>query len=461
MVIGLWNDYLVKSKSDFGPPLLIHSVEVEAPYYPQWPPKHHTDILFDSPNRDDLTTYTREVLTRFIERAYRRPLRKGELDRYMAHWETVRHDHDLYEDSIREVLVAVVCSPNFLFLTEPIEADDRQQEKNYSLASKLSYFLWDSAPDQELLNLASNDRLKEELEPQVDRMISDPKIWRMVRAFTYEWLRIDRQQLMDTDTVSFPDFTRFVKEDMPEETFHFVHHVLTTNQSILEFIDSDFAMLNQNLAEFYGVDNVKGSFFRPVALPDGSHRGGLLSQGAFLNGHSDGVEPHPIKRAVWLKEKILGDPAPPPPPNVPELDPETPGFEDLTLKEQLELHRNKASCLDCHRKIDPYGVVFEELDAVGRFRKSSSEKPVDAVSILPDGQRVEGLEGIKKYLLENQKENVARSLVEHLFAYANGRDVTFADESEIQQIVDLVIKDNYRFRSVVKGIVLSRSFLGD
>ena len=461
MVIGLWNDYLVKSKSDFGPPLLVHSVEVEAPYYPQWPPKSHTDILFDSPSRDDEPTYTREVLARFIERAFRRPLRQGELERYMDHWENVRHDHEFYEDSIREVLVAVVCSPNFLFLTEPGEVDERQSENGYSLASKLAYFLWNSAPDEELMSLASDNRLKEELETQVDRLISDPKIWRMVRAFTHEWLRVDRQQLMDTDTVVFPDFTRFVKEDMPEETYHFVHHVLTKNQSILNFIDSDFAMLNQNLAEFYGIDNVKGSFFRPVALTEKSYRGGLLGQGAFLNGHSDGVEPHPIKRAVWLKEKILGDPAPPPPPNVPELDPETPGFEDLTLKEQLELHRNKASCIDCHKKIDPYGVVFEELDAVGRIRKASGRKPIDAVSTLPDGQRVEGLEGIKKYLLENQQEDVTRSLVEHLFAYANGRDVTFADEEEIQQIVNQVIKDKYRFRSVVKGIVLGRSFLGD
>lgn len=461
MVIGLWNDYLVKHSHESGPPLLIHSLEIEAPYYPQWPPKSHTDIFFDSPNQSDPETYTREVLTRFIERAYRRPLRQGEVDRYMDFWKSIRNDHDQYEEGVKEVLVAVVSSPNFLFLTEPSQVEELQHEKEFSLASKLAYFLWNSPPDQELLSLASEGRLREQLKNQVDRMIADPKAWRMVRAFTHEWLRVDRQQLMDTDTTRFPDFTRFVKEDMPEETYHFVHHVLTKNQSILNFIDSDFAMLNQNLAEFYGIENVKGSFFRPVELPTDSYRGGLLSQGAFLNGHSDGVEPHPIKRAVWLKEKILGDPAPPPPPNVPELDPDTPGFEDLTLKEQLELHRNKASCLDCHRKIDPYGVAFEELDAVGRIRKSSGRKPVDAVSTLPDGQQVDGLAGIKKYILDNQAENVTKSVVEHLFAYANGRDVTFADEEEIQQIVDSVTKDQYRFRSVVHGIVFSQSFFNN
>lgn len=461
MVIGLWNDYLVKRKSDFGPPLLVHSVELEAPYYPQWPPKSHTDIFFDSSNRNNHEVYTREVLTRFIERAYRRPLRDGELDRYMEFWKNIKGDHERYEDGIKEVLVAVICNPNFLFFAGMPESDGEQSLKEFSLASRLSYFLWNSPPDDELLQLASQGHLKDDLENQIDRMIADPKSRRMVRAFTYEWLRVDRQQFMDTDTETYPDFTRFVKQDMPEETYHFVHHVLATDQSILNFIQSDFAMLNQNLAEFYGVEGVEGSFFRPVEIKPDSHRGGLLSQGAFLNGHSDGVEPHPIKRAVWLKEKILGDPAPPPPPNVPELDPDTPGFEDLTLKEQLELHRNKASCVDCHKKIDPYGIVFEEFDAVGRVRTQANAKPVDAVSSLPDGTEVNGIEGIQQYILNNRAEDVARSLVEHMFAYASGRDVTFADEDEIQRIVDQVTEDQYRFRSVIKGIVLSRSFLDD
>lgn len=256
----------------------------------------------------------------------------------------------------------------------------------------------------------------------------------------------------------YPDFTRFVKQDMAKETYNFIYYVLDENKSILNFIDSDFAMLNQNLAEFYGIDGVIGNNFRPVSIPREKNRGGLLSQGAFLTGHSDGVHAHPIKRAVWLKEKILGDTPPPPPPNVPELDPETPGFENLTLKEQLELHRNKASCIDCHLKIDPYGVVFENYDAVGRFHEKFKGSLIDSKSILPDGTEVEGIKGIKEYILTKKKDAFTKSLVEHLFAYALGRDVSFSDEKELNTIVEKVKAKDFKFQSVIEEIILSESF---
>jgi hypothetical protein len=195
-----------------------------------------------------------------------------------------------------------------------------------------------------------------------------------------------------------------------------------------------------------------------VTLTENQERGGLLSQGSFLSGHSDGVQAHPIKRAVWLKEKILGDHPPAPPPNVPELDPETPGFENLTLKEQLFLHRNKVSCMDCHQKIDPFGVVFENYDAVGRFQLTTKDKLIDSKSKLPDGTEVEGIAGIKDYILTLKKDHFTKSLVENLFAYALGRDVGFADEEEINNIVEEVIDDDYRFKTVIEQIVLSPSF---
>ncbi|GAL80423.1 hypothetical protein-transmembrane prediction [Algibacter lectus] len=192
--------------------------------------------------------------------------------------------------------------------------------------------------------MASTGDLYDELPKQIERMVDDERITRMIHSFSYEWLRLDRHKSMDTDVGMYRDYTRFVKEDMFKETYEFIQHILKNDLSIMNFIDSDFAMLNQNLAEFYGIDGVKGNEFRPVTLPKEEHRGGLLSQGSFLNGHSDGVQAHPIKRAVWLKEKILGDSPPPPPPNVPELATDTPGFEKMTLKEQLFLHRNKTSC---------------------------------------------------------------------------------------------------------------------
>ncbi|MEO0793830.1 MAG: DUF1592 domain-containing protein [Verrucomicrobiota bacterium] len=460
MIIGLWNDYLVKKSSESGPPLMIHSLELEAPYYEQWPPKTHTQIFFESANQKNEEAYTKEVIQRFMERAFRRDVTEKEVGFYVDFWRQTRNEFDHYQDSVKEVLVAVLCSPNFLYIVDP-EADEAAPAEESSedfLASRLSYFLWNSPPDDELRELAATGNLQTSLNNQVDRMLRDPRVLEMIRAFSYEWLRIDRLKQMDTNVGKYPDFTRFVKQDMAEETYQLIHQVLQDDMSIMQLIDSDFAMLNQNLAEFYGVPGVKGSHFQKVTLPEGSNRGGLLTQGAFLNGHSDGMSSHPIKRAVWLKEKILGEKPPPPPPNVPELDPDTPGFEKLTLKEQLELHRDKASCVDCHLKIDPYGVVFENFDATGRFISKIKDRPVDAASVLPDGTEVEGIEGIKQYILEHRRDSFTKALVEHLYAYALGRNVSFADEEEIDTIVSAVRSDDYKFKSVIKHIVTSDSF---
>lgn len=459
MIVGLWNNHLVKNKKDNGPALLVKSMELETPYHPVWPPKSHSTIFFDSPNKNNYQVYTAEVLKRFMERAFRRPLVDGELERYFNFWNNIKDDFEVYEDSVKEVLVAILCSPNFLYLLESEKSAPKMFNEDYYLASKMAYFLWNSPPDKKLTDLASLGMLKNELSSQIDRMIESPKTLEMIEAFAYEWLRVDRLNSINIDVNLYPDFTRFVKEDMAQETYSFIHHVLKEDKSILNFIDSDFAMLNQNLAEFYGVDGVIGNQFRPVAIPREKHRGGLLSQGAFLTGHSDGVHAHPIKRAVWLKEKILGDAPPPPPPNVPEIDPETPGFENLTLKEQLELHRNKVSCIDCHLKIDPYGVAFENYDAVGRFRNDYKGNPIDSKSKLPDGVEVDGIKGIKDYLLTKKKDEVTKSVVEHLFAYALGRDVSFSDEKELNSIVAKVKADNYKFKTVLEEIIKSNSFL--
>lgn len=461
MIVGLWNNHLVKKKGENGPALLVNSMELEVPYHPVWPPNSHTSIFFESENKDNPLLYTAEVLQQFMERAFRRPLVKGELERYYNFWLDIRHDFSVYEDGVKEVMVAILCSPNFLYLLESERSAPDVFNEDYFLASKMAYFLWNAPPDEELTKLASLGLLKKNLSDQIERMIENPKAMNMIEAFSYDWLRIDRLKTMNIDVDHYPDFTRFVKEDMAYETYNFIHYVLKENKSILNFIDSDFVMLNQNLAEFYGIEGVMGNHFRPVTVPRDKNRGGLLSQGAFLAGHSNGVQAHPIKRAVWLKEKILGDGPPPPPPNVPELDSETPGFENLTLKEQLELHRNKSSCIDCHLKIDPYGIAFENYDAVGRFQMSYKGNPIDSKSVLPDGTEVSGITGIKSYILVQKKEEFTRSVVEHLFAYALGRDVSYADDKEIDRIVSKVSSENYNFKTVFEEIIKSKSFLNE
>ena len=458
VTFGLWNNHLVKESSLKGPPLLIKSVEFEAPYYPVWPPKSYTEIFFKSKNQNNEEAYANEVIEKFMERAFRRTLNDSELDRYITFWKNIRSDFDSFEDGVKEVLIAILCSPNFIYLNQPMKLNSGEYDDEYYLASQLSYFLWNSPPDDKLIELASNGKLYRNLPSQIDRMIKNSKIENLINGFSYEWLRLDRHKNMDVNVQEYEDYTRFVKEDMFNETYEFVKHILINDLSIMNFIDSDFAMLNQNLAEFYGLNGVEGNEFRAVKLNKNQNRGGLLSQGSFLTGHSDGTQPHAIKRAVWLKEKILGDHPPPPPPNVPELDSETPGFEKLTLKEQLFLHRNKVSCMDCHKKIDPYGVIFENYDATGRYQLTMKGKPIDSKSVLPDGNEVDGIQDMKDYILKFKTEDFTKSIVKNLFSYANGRDVGFADEKEIKYIVERVKRDNYSFKTVIQEIIYSPSF---
>ena len=457
LVLGVWNDHLVKSSRESGTPLLIEAMEFEAPYIPSWPPESHTRIFFDSPSSGDEELYTREVVTRFISRAFRRPAEAEELDRYMSFWRSIRGEYEHYEHSVREVLVAALSSPSFLFLVEP-ERDSTDLVPEEVLASRLSFFLWNSPPDDELRGLAARGELRAELDAQVARLLDDERSERFVRAFTREWLRLDRLEGMTINPNKFRDFTRFVKRDMAEETYRFISHVLREDMNLFTLVDSDFTILNQNLAEFYGIDGVEGVEFRPVQVTPDQGRGGLLSHGAFLAGHSDGNEPHPIKRAVWVKEKLLGQPPLPPPPNVPDLDPETPGFDQLTLKEQIELHRDSDSCRDCHASFDPYGIALESYNAVGRLETKRKGKEVDASTVLPDGTEIVGPDGLRAYILEEVPDSFASSVIEHLFAYALGRDVGYADEEELQNILETVRSEDHRLRSVIQAVVASPSF---
>lgn len=459
LLLGLWNDFLIKDKKQSGPPLLVQSIEVEAPYFESWPPRSHTEIFLDRENGEADGDYARRVIEGFATRAFRRPAGQETVDHYYEFWRTIKDEYPTIEESIKEALVAILCSPRFLFLAEAENPVDPDELDEWALASRLSYFLWNSSPDESLRALSAAGELRNHLDSEVERMLDDPKSRQFVTAFTEEWLRLDRLEQMTINARAFPAFTRFVKRDMREETLSFMDWVLANDLPVSTLIDSDFAMLNQNLAEFYGIPGVMGPEFRKVQIPRSEGRGGLLSQGSFLVGHSDGNQPHPIKRAVWLKDRLLGDPPPPPPPNVPDLDPDAPGFENLTLKEQLELHRDSASCRDCHAGIDPYGIAFEEYNAVGLLQTERMGRPVDASTTLPDGTPIEGARALKDYLQSIAQEDVARSVIEHLYAYALGRDLSFTDEDSIDAILEETRADGGRIRTVIRGIVHSPAFL--
>lgn len=458
-VIGVWNDHLVKSRRESGPPLLVHGLEFEAPYHPVWPPRSHSRIFHPSPNAGDEATYAREILARFLPRAFRRDATDDEVERYHAFWSAIRGDCATFEHSVQETLVAVLCSPHFLLMAEPEDArDEAGRIDELLLANRLAFFLWNAPPDARLVQLARQGQLRASLAAEVDRMLALPRCDAFVRTFTREWLRLDRLEGMTINPNRFPDFTRFVKRDMAEECYAFVGFVLREGLPLDTLIDSDFAMLNQNLAEFYGLPGTKGGAFRPVPLAEGSGRGGIITQGAFLVGHSDGNEPHPIKRAVWVKEKLLGQPPLPPPPNVPDLDASAPASDGLSLKERIEMHRDDPACYDCHAGLDPYGVALEDYDAVGRFAPTRMGEPVDASTVLPDGTTVEGAAGLKAYLLGAGREAFEASVIEHLFAYALGRETNFVDEAELRSITERVRADGSTLRAAIHAIVDSESF---
>ena len=449
MIVGVYNDHLVKDKNLSGPPLKIERMEFEAPYIPQWPTASYKNIFFDSKNKANKEIYTKEILTKFINDAFRKKVNEQTVNIYYNFWKSIKGEFPRYEDGVKEALVAVLCSPEFLFIAEPgVKQQGTPKVNEFQLANRLSYFLWNQPPDKRLLDLAYSFRLSSNLDKEIDRMVQDPKSNYFIETFASEWLRMDRLESISTDFNKYQNYNRFVKADMAKETRAFLAYILKNNMSIQNFIDSDFALLNQNLAEFYGIKGVQGTNFRPVKLKPEDNRGGLITQGSFLTGHSDGLQAHPIKRGVWLMEKLLDDEPPPPPPNVPALDSEEPSFKGLTIKQQLELHREKSSCIDCHLKIDPWGVVFENYDAVGKFQAKA-----DAKTELIDGTELNGINELKSYIKENKQENVTRSVTKHLLAYSLGRDLSYMDNEDIDQIVNKTTEQKYGFKDLVKNII--------
>ena len=409
-----------------------------------------------------------------MQRAFRRPVENDVVDAWLdTLWRGSRSEYATLEESLVESFVATLCSPRFLYLVElPIAQGESAEEPrpnqagppsegidDWALASRLSYFLQGGPPSDELLKLASAGELRSRRGEAAAQLLDDPRSRRFVEHFTEEWLRLDRHDGMTPDADTFPELSRFVKRDMRIETTRFVEHALHSGAPLGDLIDADYTLLNENLAAYYGVADVKGPSFRVVPLPREQERGGLLSQGSFLVGHSDGLSPHPIKRGVWLRARILGDPPPPPPPNVPELDPTAPGFEGLSLTEQLQLHRDKDSCRACHAGIDPWGVAFERLGAGGRLEPIRGGAPVEASTTLPKGTAIDGIRDLKEYLIQNEEERFARALATHLLGYGLGRDVGFADDAAIDRIVEGARSGGLGLRSIVLAIVESEAFV--
>ncbi len=413
--------------------VFLHRIEIIAPYFDQWPPASHTRIFFDSPNRGDEQNYAREVVERFLANAWGRSVNKREVESFVKLFNLYRSDFSRFEDAMLEVLATALSSPDFLYITrrEPSEIDSTTKViDQHSVARRLALFLWASQPDETLVSLANQKTLlrPDVLDREIERMLADPKARRFAEHFVPQWLGL--AALDATDHIKDVELLEAMKQE-PVEMFH---HLLQQNGSVLDLLHADDVFVNEKLSRHYGIKGVYGPQFRSVQLTDQKHRGGVLTCAATLAMNSDGEHSHPLKRGVWLLERVLNDPPPPPPPNVPEVDLTDPRVLQMTLKERLADHRNQAACKSCHSRIDPWGISFEQYDALGAFRTRVSGQPVDATSILFNGHSLDGIDGLKRYLLSERQDQFALAMVHKMTAYGLGRQLGFADFAEIERM---------------------------
>jgi len=376
----------------------------------------------------------------------------------MALFERYRPGFPTFEDAMVEVLSTVLASPEFLYLTPRQSSEStetgRPRIDELALASRLSVFLWASIPDEELLGLAEARKLRDPaiLSAQVRRMLEDPRSKRFFQQFVDQWLGLEGIN----SVAHLTDGT--LREAMLAEPVALFEEVLKSSGSVMDFIDGEYAMLNERLAAHYQIPNIYGPHFRKVPITRQTNRGGLLTCAAMLTIHSDGKDSHPVKRGVWLLQRILHDPPPPPPPNVPQVDLTDPEILKMTLKERIENHRNQPACASCHSRIDPWGIAFENYDALGAFRSSIKNRPVDATSELFNHQKLAGMDGLKRYLLMERQDQFAEAMVHKLTAYALGRPLTIGDRVDIENLTTQLRRNNDRLSDLIQLIVSSDIF---
>jgi hypothetical protein len=444
------------------PFLIVDWVEWEGPIVDPAPTAAQRDYSPAGEGPDQV----RETLARFLTRAYRRPARPAEVDRLLALVDRERKSGEAPGAALKTAFLAALCSKDFFYIVEGAADRNDARINDWELATRLSYFLWSTLPDAPLLDAARDGSLSrpDVLRSQVKRMLADPRIERFAAAFPRQWLRLGKVGMFPPDKKLYPDYDEHLQKSMVQETTATFREVLFKNLSLREFLDSDWTMLNARLAEHYGIPGVEGDDFRRVALAPDAHRGGLLTQASILSLTSDGTRHRPVHRGVWVSESILGRSPPPPPANVPPIEPTPAKSPKATLRMKLDAHKSDPNCAACHRKIDPLGFAFDAYDAIGRWRTvevvrdGAGDNPkVDASGELPDGRKYVDAAEFKKLLVADlDKFNAA--FLEKLATYALRRGMAVDDRAALAELARRSKADEYRLSTLVESLAVSDLF---
>lgn len=463
-----------------GPGLHIHWIEVEGPLPEEWPTESWRRVYGDADPKHGTLADAEKLLLKLLPKAFRRPIREGEAKPFVALVASSMEAGIPFDAALRIGIKAVLASPKFLYFRETAGPLD-----DYAVASRLSFFLWSTMPDETLLTLAADGQLRKPdvLRSQVERMLQDSRAARFTENFTGQWLSLREISATTPDKMLYPEFEEHLQSSSVRETQLFFDELLRENLSVTNFVHSDFAMLDGRLASHYGIPDVHGVAFRKVMLKPEYHRGGVLTQASILKVTANGTTTSPVIRGVWVLDRILGTPALPPPPNVPAVEPDIRGA--FTIREQLAKHRATENCAGCHARIDPPGFALENYDVIGGWRdhyrvvadqknwvrnrvgplakylaahRYGHGRPIEAGDVMSDGRRFSNIDDFKKLLLEDP-EQIARCVTEKLITYATGQPVSFGDHQAIDRILAETRDSDYGLRSLVHAVVTSELFL--
>jgi hypothetical protein len=452
-----------------GIPLIDH-VQLTGPFNAtgsgDTPSRRRIFVCTPASSKDEVPC-ARQILSTLARRAYRRPVTDADMETLLSFYQSGRNQGGGFETGIENALRLILASPKFLFRSEPdparVAAGSVYHVSDLELASRLSFFLWSSIPDDELLNVAAQGKLKEPavLDRQVRRMLADPKAEALVNNFAEQWLFLRNVQSVSPDESTFPNFDDNLRQSFKQETELFFDSIVKEDRDVMDLLTANYTFVNERLAKHYGIPNVYGSQFRKVTLTadiaGNDARRGLLGQGSILSLTSVPTRTSPVIRGKWILENLMGTPPPPPPPNVPALKDQAQGGKVLSIRQLLEEHRKNAPCSTCHAVMDPLGFALENFNGVGEYRTKDASGPIDSSGQLADGTKIDGVVGLREALLKHP-EYIVGTLTEKMLTYALGRPLEYYDMPVVRGIVQSAARSDYRFSSLITGIVKSEPF---